>query len=670
MELFKMCFRAIRVKVCYLVLFYVVPVNIVNAQDCCCCCPPPFSGVQSSDYAANNIDAFFQPPVISGGTSICSGQSITLNSNTGYSSYSWAIGNSIIGNSQSVLVSPTITSTYTLAITNGNGCSLSKSVIVKVNDIPPITTSASSPVICLGSSTTLTALSELTTTGLQILPLGYCSAPHNGFSPCINLVSFGSINNNTTASGCALPAYTNFPQSSGASTNLVTGSSYNLGVTLSSNGYAYAWIDWNRNGIYDPSTEYYNLLSAAINGNVSITVPLNASLGITSMRIRSRALPSSSDACASYGSGETEDYSINVTNISANPNVSFNWNPGGAGNSIFVSPVSNTTYFVIATNGLTGCSNNKNVPVMVINSPVMPIAFANPNSICINTITSLFVAIPQSGVTYNWESSPTGAPGSWNLIGGGSSLQTPHLNLSTFFRVNASCGTSPTLTSNPVFVNVTPCAGQNLFVKLFIEGYYSGGGIMDNVGSSPFGGLLYHEGITSDPNDVDYVTLSLMGANTPHDMVESQTGVLKVDGKLKVTFSPYVPTAFPYYIRVTHRNALEIWSSQPLFINSTSVISPYDFTTAASKAYGSNQADLGDGNWAIFSGDVSDANTSLVGNHDGIIESQDYGDMESAVYQTLIGYVFEDITGDGVVESADYGLIENNVYFTRVAIRP
>ena len=60
----------------------------------------------------------------------------------------------------------------------------------------------------------------------------------------------------------------------------------------------------------------------------------------------------------------------------------------------------------------------------------------------------------------------------------------------------------------------------------------------------------------------------------------------------------------------------------------------------------------------------------MVGFQDGIVESQDYGDMENAVNATKLGYVPEDITGDQVVESADYGFMENNVFFTIVKMRP
>jgi hypothetical protein len=73
--------------------------------------------------------------------------------------------------------------------------------------------------------------------------------------------------------------------------------------------------------------------------------------------------------------------------------------------------------------------------------------------------------------------------------------------------------------------------------------------------------------------------------------------------------------------------------------------------------------------WAFYSGDISHFLTGL-GHKDGIIEAQDYGDMENAVYYTLNGYIVEDITGDGFVESADYALMENNVYTTIQALHP
>jgi hypothetical protein len=158
-----------------------------------------------------------------------------------------------------------------------------------------------------------------------------------------------------------------------------------------------------------------------------------------------------------------------------------------------------------------------------------------------------------------------------------------------------------------------------------------------------------------------------MNVSAPYSLIQSQTGILKTDGSIVVSFSSPVVNNSYYYIRVTHRNHIETWSSMPGLFNGVTF---YDFSTSSAKSYGSNQYDLGDGNYALFSADISDATSATTCLQDGIVESQDYVDMENAVYVTLLGYVCQDITGDGVVESSDYGLMENAVYFTRVMQRP
>jgi hypothetical protein len=211
-------------------------------------------------------------------------------------------------------------------------------------------------------------------------------------------------------------------------------------------------------------------------------------------------------------------------------------------------------------------------------------------------------------------------------------------------------------------------------IKMFIEGYYSGGGIMANAYFPPFGGLLYHVGLSLDPTDADYVTVSLMNSSAPYGLVASATGILKTNGNLTVTIGAPAQSGTAYYIKVNHRNSIETWSAAPVMMSS---VTSYDFSSAVTQAYDNNpldifspMADLGDGNWGIFSGDISEYSTATVGIQDGIVESQDYGDMENAVYYSPLGYLVEDITGDGIVESADYGLMETNVYFTRIVNKP
>jgi hypothetical protein len=196
-------------------------------------------------------------------------------------------------------------------------------------------------------------------------------------------------------------------------------------------------------------------------------------------------------------------------------------------------------------------------------------------------------------------------------------------------------------------------AQSTLNLKLFIEGYYSGNGLMNNYG---YGGCLYVNGFSSDPNDVDTVNVSLMDTTTLV-LIESQTGILKTNGNITCTFSQRV-IGNAYYIKINHRNALETWSSTPILMNS---ITTFDFTTALSKAYGNNMIEVHVGAFAFFSGDV---------NQDLSIDSIDIALIEISVYNTDIGYVATDITGDGIVESSDWGLEENNIYFQRRCLKP
>jgi hypothetical protein len=198
-----------------------------------------------------------------------------------------------------------------------------------------------------------------------------------------------------------------------------------------------------------------------------------------------------------------------------------------------------------------------------------------------------------------------------------------------------------------------------LNLKMFIEGYYTGLGMMDNFGS---GGCLFVNGLSASVLDADSVTVSAMDAVTKA-LVGNAKGILQTDGSVSVIFSEPVALGSSYYLKVNHRNTIETWSASPLVFTSDML---YDFSVAQTQAFGSNMVDIGtvygdSPTWAFFSGDISDPGFG-VGYQDGIVESQDYADMENAVYNILSGYFVEDITGDGIVESADYALMENAVY--------
>jgi hypothetical protein len=96
--------------------------------------------------------------------------------------------------------------------------------------------------------------------------------------------------------------------------------------------------------------------------------------------------------------------------------------------------------------------------------------------------------------------------------------------------------------------------------------------------------------------------------------------------------------------------------------------STYDFSTAANKAFGSNQVLLSAGVYGFWSGDVNNGTTG--GLQDGNVDTSDFNHLEVGLSSFLVDYNYRDLTGDGLVESADYSLMENNVKANVVRSKP
>ena len=90
-------------------------------------------------------------------TSICQGQSVTLQSSGGFSSYAWSNG----ATNQNLIA--TTAGNYTVTGTTSDGCtasSVAQSVVVNPNPVATVTNSGSS-ILCSGDNTTLTAPSGM-----------------------------------------------------------------------------------------------------------------------------------------------------------------------------------------------------------------------------------------------------------------------------------------------------------------------------------------------------------------------------------------------------------------------------------------------------------------------------------------------------------------------------
>jgi len=174
-------------------------------------------------------------------------------------------------------------------------------------------TFSSASAVCTGSS------SNPTTSA----PSGsYCtSGPLNVEDTEIGAVTLiGNSNRISDANGC--PGQVGPLDLTYLSTTLTTGRSYTLTFDRTTCGewflaLAGAWIDWNQNKVWETSELLFPFSSQIGTNSFSFTVPSNAKAGTTRMRLQVQEIGSQSttaiNPCASFGWGDTKDYSIVVT---------------------------------------------------------------------------------------------------------------------------------------------------------------------------------------------------------------------------------------------------------------------------------------------------------------------------------------------------------------------
>ncbi|MEI2748137.1 MAG: GEVED domain-containing protein [Ferruginibacter sp.] len=307
-----------------------------------------------------------------------------------------------------VTVTPTAAGSYIYTVTAvdaGAGCTTTSTVTVTVNPNPVIDSIRATPnTICEGGIVSLSVYSSAPVSGPQSLPGTYCNPIQTG-SANITSVTFNTLSNTSITQ--VSPFYDIYPASGNTTTTVSAGATYSLAMVTSGASIASVWIDYNRDGNFDPA-EWTQVWTAASSGSVNITIPANATAGLTGMRIRTRLTGNangSGDACTSFGSGVAQDYSINIVGLTTqNPAFTYTWNPGGLnGSTVSVSPAVSTNYTVTILNSSTGCSAVSD-PVSVTVTPVVAAATATPSTpVCAGTAVVLNAnATGGAPFTYSW----------------------------------------------------------------------------------------------------------------------------------------------------------------------------------------------------------------------------------------------------------------------------
>jgi hypothetical protein len=204
--------------------------------------------------------------------------------------------------------------------------------------------------------------------------------------------------------------------------------------------------------------------------------------------------------------------------------------------------------------------------------------------------------------------------------------------------LGADCDdTNPLLTNNCITT-------ISVNLKLFIEGYYLGAGTMNSV-------KLNQDGV-SPPTEVEDLTIELHDATT-YELIYSGTATLAVDGTIQAEVDAVSETiqneAESYYIAVTGTNLIRTWSALPRQTIGGTI--DYDFSTAASQAYGDNMIEIEPGVFAFYSGDTD---------QNGNIDSLDYTQWELDYNEFASGAFATDLDGNGNVDTLDYTIWEIN----------
>lgn len=241
------------------------------------------------------------------------------------------------------------------------------------------------------------------------------------------------------------------------------------------------------------------------------------------------------------------------------------------------------------------------------------------------------ISVPEAVRFTPYNSTMVWQPGSVS----GSTLSVTSVGNYSFSYTSGSC----TFYSDTA--SVSECPG--LIIKTFIQGFYKGGAKVAAILSASL---------------CDTIIVGLAQTLAPYTILYSDTGIIDTDGDVKLEF-PSAANGNSYYLVLNHRNSLETWSSVPVAISTSG--GNYDFTSSASSAFGSNLCNLGDGRFAMWSGDL---------NQDDVIDLSDMTSLDSYIQQMMYGYQQGDLSGDNHSESADYSLLENNLVFSLQVSKP
>ncbi|HTA83065.1 MAG TPA: PKD domain-containing protein [Bacteroidia bacterium] len=393
---------------------------------------------------------------VSGPASICQGGSTTL-TGSGAATYTWTPGG-LTGST--VSVSPGSTTTYTLNGTSAAGCvaSSAKTVVVTVTPTPTINASATIPVICAGSTTTLTVSGATTYTWQP----GALSGSTVSVSPASSITYTVTGTTSSCNSATQTVAITVNPSPT-VSIALTGASSICVGDTMGMMASGATTYTWAPAGSLTVSTGNYVVSNPIVTTTYTVTGSAAGCSGTSTQVITViptptiSVTPTSPSVCSGVGAL-----------LTASGGTTYSWSPATGltattGASVTANPLSTTTYTITGVNG--SCSATDSVVVTINSSPTVAITPSGSTSFCAGDSVGLAAS---GAATYTW------SPSAGLSSSTGALITAKPITTSTYTvtGINGSCSAtqtivinvsaSPTVSVSPGSASVCSGSGANL----------------------------------------------------------------------------------------------------------------------------------------------------------------------------------------------------------------
>ncbi len=319
---------------------------------------------------------------ITGNDDICEGSSTILTASGG-SVYDWSTGAS----GTNITVSPNVTTTYTVTVSQGN-CSDVASIQVVVNPVPLAVLSPDQS-ICQGGTATLTASGGNSYHWSNGANTSTINVSPNTTTSYTVTVTIGFCDDIGTVDVVVHPTPI---ASAGPDEDVCEGESVTLFASGLSGPGSYEWSTGEMGDAIDVDPTSTTTYTVTVTNQWDCFSTDNVTVNVHPIPVANAGIDQ--DLC--------EGSSATLTASGGTTPSSYHWSTGQNGSSISVSPGSSTTYIVTIT--VSGCSDMDEAEVNVLPSPF---AYAGPDqSACSGSEVNLTAT---GGGTYHWSNGQTTA---------------------------------------------------------------------------------------------------------------------------------------------------------------------------------------------------------------------------------------------------------------------